>query len=280
MRVIVIGSAGMLGHKLVKAFSKNHQVLAVDKDEMDITDLEQVRSQTAEFKPSWLVNAAAFTAVDLAESQEDEAFLINAVGSRNISVASYEAGARVLYFSTDYVFDGASGSSYREWDSPAPINAYGRSKLAGEKWVRSHNPRHLIVRTSWLFGERGPNFVDKIAEAARSGKDLKVVSDQVGSPTYTSDLAELSVNLTEQKRCGTYHITNSGSCSWFELAKEIVRVLELDVTVTPVPTSHFPLPARRPSCSVLSNETARKDRIPRLRPWEEAVAAHLSQRNA
>ncbi len=278
MRVLITGAGGMLGKRLVEASSARHQTHAFTRRELDITSILAVRRKVEEVQPDWIVHAAAFTRVDEAESNP-EAFQVNALGSRNLAAAAFESGSSMLYFSTDYVFDGRSGKPFREWDPTGPLNEYGRSKLAGESFVRSLCPSHLIVRTSWLFGPDGSNFVDKIIERARNTPRLKVVGDQRGSPTYTQDLAATSLSLLERGARGTYHVTNSGDCSWFEFAQTFLRIAGLHTEVVPVSSRDFHADAERPAYSVLDNCMLKLEGLPLLRNWGEAVAAYLESRN-
>jgi len=274
-KVVVTGSAGMLGRELVAAFEGAFEVWGVDLEEMDVTSLGETRRVLEQIKPEWIVHAAAYTRVDDAERESLEAHRVNALGTRNVAAISLELGSAVLYFSTDYIFDGKSGRPYTEFDIPSPLNEYGRSKLAGELLLQHLNPRHLVVRTSWLFGPGGPNFVDTIREKALQGNPLRIVDDQCGSPTYTRDLAQMSLELVRRDLRGTYHVTNSGCCSWFELAEAIISSLEQDVPVVPISTSEFPRPATRPLFSVLENHMLQVEGIPQLRFWKEALSEHL-----
>lgn len=267
----------MLGKRLVEATSARHQTYAFTRRELDITSMRDVRGKVGEVKPDWIVHAAAFTRVNEAESNP-EAFRVNALGSRNLAAAAFENGSSMLYFSTDYVFDGRSCKPYREWDRTSPINEYGKSKLAGENFVRSLCPNHLIIRTSWLFGPDGSNFVDKIIELARGGGLLKVVNDQRGSPTYTRDLAVASLALLERGSRGVYHVTNSDDCSWHEFAQTILRIAGLHNEVAPDSTRERPAEAHRPAYSVLDNCMLKLEGRPPLRNWGEAVAAYLESR--
>ena len=275
MRIMVTGSAGMLGQQLESVFSQDHSVLAVDLEDLDITRFDQVRETVAGCQPDWILHAAAFTQVDEAETRVDEAYRVNALGTRNVAAAAHENQSVLLYYSTDYVFDGGQRHPWREWDRPSPVNEYGRSKLAGEHFVRALAPSHLIVRTSWLFGPGGANFVDKMIQRGRLGGPLRVVDDQTGSPTFTKDLAAASKQLVERNLRGIYHVTNSGHCNWYELATEVLTLAGLDIEITPVPTSDYPAAAPRPAFSVLDNFLLRIEGIPLLRSWQEAVAAYL-----
>ncbi len=275
MKIAITGATGMLGQALCKAFSK-HSVYPLSSRQPDVTSLDDVRQKLSDLKPDWILHTAAFTRVDEAESNPFEAYRVNALGARNLASAAVENGSRLVYYSTDYVFDGAQKRPYREWDPTNPLNEYGRSKLAGEFFVRSICPPHLVVRTSWLFGSKGPHFVERILQLAQEKKSLEVVSDQLGSPTFTSDLAYMTLVLVEGGKKGTYHVTNSGNCSWHELACEIVSLRGLSLQVNPIDSSAYPTLARRPANSVLENYLLELEGIPLLRSWKSALAAFLN----
>ncbi len=275
MKIAITGATGMLGQALCKAFSK-HSVYPLSSRQPDVTSLDDVRQKLSDLKPDWILHTAAFTRVDEAESNPFEAYRVNALGARNLAAAAVENGSRLVYYSTDYVFDGAQKRPYREWDPTNPLNEYGRSKLAGEFFVRSICPPHLVVRTSWLFGSKGPHFVERILQLAQERESLEVVSDQLGSPTFTSDLAYMTLVLVEGEKKGTYHVTNSGNCSWHELACEIVSLRGLSLQVNPIDSSAYPTLARRPANSVLENYLLELEGIPLLRSWKSALAAFLN----
>ena len=265
----------MLGQALCKAFAK-HSVFPLSARQPDVTSLHDVRQKVSDLKPDWILHTAAFTRVDEAESNPFEAYRVNALGARNLAAAAAENGSRLVFYSTDYVFDGTQKRPYREWDATNPLNEYGRSKLAGEILVRSICPLHLIVRTSWLFGSKGSHFVQKILQLAQEKESLEVVSDQQGSPTSTSDLAYMTLCLVEGEKIGTYHVTNSGNCSWHELACEIVSLSGLSLQVNPIESSAYSTPTRRPANSVLENYLLELEGIPLLRSWKSALAAFLN----
>lgn len=277
MKVLITGGQGMLGRALQESFSSRHQVLALGKEKLDVTDLAAARRVVTEFEPSWILHAAAFTHVDAAESETLEAYRVNALGSRNLAAVALDRGASIAYFSTDYVFDGRGDRPYREWDSTNPINHYGKSKLAGEDFVRRLCPRHLVVRTSWLFGPGGANFIGKILSLAKQRGSLNVVNDQRGSPTYTADLAETTMQLVESGARGIYHCTNGEHCSWHELAREVLRQADLRTPVHPTTSSEFRSAAPRPAFSALDNFCLKLEGRRPLRPWPEAVAAYLAE---
>ena len=275
MRVVITGARGMLGQDLAQKFSTSHDVISLSKGEMDITSEDLVRTKMRQIAPDVILHAAAFTRVDDAETNREKSFQINAQGTRNVAVAAAECQASLVYYSTDYVFSGQRSMPYQESDLPDPVNYYGFTKLQGEREIQSLCPAHLIIRTSWLFGKGGENFVCSIARAARERGELEVVEDQHGKPTWTSDLAEMSLGLVEDERRGLYHVTNSGECSWFEFAREIVSELDLPCQVRPVLTDRFHRPARRPSYSVLDNTALGRDGYPELRSWRDALRIFL-----
>jgi dTDP-4-dehydrorhamnose reductase len=278
MRIAVIGESGMLGRMLCrKVAAEGHDLCAPSLEELDITCLETTRRILREVGADWVLNAAAYTYVDKAETEPIEAYRVNALGARNVAVAAHEAGSRLLHYSTDYVFNGSSTKPYREWDATEPKGVYGLSKRAGEDFVRWHCPAHIIARTSWLFGPDGVNFVTKILERSASQKQLKVVDDQRGAPTYTADLAAMTLRLIDRELRGTYHVTNSGDCTWYDFAAEIMRIRKAPVELLAVTSAAFASAAPRPAYSVLDNFLLKLEGIPLLRSWREALAEFLEE---
>ncbi|MBI5710560.1 MAG: dTDP-4-dehydrorhamnose reductase [Candidatus Eisenbacteria bacterium] len=276
MRVLVTGAAGMLGQALLPALAAaGHEALGVDVAEADVTRLDALQRVARPFRPDWVVHLAAFTKVDDCESQPDLAFLVNGLGARNAALAAAGCGASVLAISTDYVFDGRGTRPYREYDAAAPRSVYGASKWAGERAVREVHPRHVIVRTSWLFGSGGPNFVDTVLARARTGEPLRVVDDQRGSPTLTGDLAQGLLKLMDANQPGTYHCTNSGECTWYDLAAYAVGRAGIATRLERTDTASFPRPAQRPAYSVLSNQFFEHVTGHRLPSWQDAVDRHV-----
>jgi dTDP-4-dehydrorhamnose reductase len=276
MRIVVTGADGQLGVELVPALAVQGEVVGVDIGEVDVTHPE-CADRVAALRPDWVVHAAAATDVDGCEREPERAMAVNAEGTRRVAEGCRRAGAGLLYLSTDYVFDGCKGSPYTEEDAPAPLNAYGRSKLEGERATRSLAPRWVIVRTAWLYGTHGKNFVKAILEKARDGEPLQVVDDQVGSPTYAVDLARAIALLLSRGRTGVYHVTNGGFCSWHEFAQEILRLTGADATrLRPITSAELKRPARRPAYSVLENAAWKAAGLPPLRPWREALAEMLA----
>ncbi len=276
MKVLIVGNRGMLGTDLMREFAGGHEVVGLDLPEIDITDSGRCMTLFQRILPGVVINAAALTAVDYCESHEDEALRVNADGPGNLAAAAAAVGARFIHYSTDYVFDGLKQGPYLETDETGPRSAYGRSKLRGEKNVREAMTDHVILRTAWLFGCHGKNFIRTILKAARGGQALRVVDDQRGSPTYSRDLAACTLRLARADCRGIYHATNSGNCSWYELACFAIACAGIDgVSIQPVSSAEYPLPAPRPSNSVLANEALRQEGFPRLRPWQEAVREYI-----
>jgi dTDP-4-dehydrorhamnose reductase len=280
LRWLITGAAGMLGsdlHRLLSA--RGEQVIALDRSELEITDSSAVNACIKDHSPTIIVNCAAYTAVDRAEEEEGLATAINGSAVGHLAAAANAVEALLVQVSTDFVFDGTSGRPYEVSDLPAPVSAYGRSKLLGEIRAAAAR-RHLIVRTSWLFGENGPSFVAAIRnQIARATNPLRVVSDQRGRPTYTPHLASALVRLArlEQAR-GIFHYADEGECSWYDLARAIVEESGASVDVVPVTTAEFPRPARRPAYSVLSTE--RYERVTGVAPatWREGLGEFLELR--
>lgn len=269
---LVLGGTGMLGQDLVGVIDgRAEHVVALGSADGDITDLPRLRALMAEQRPDVVVNCAAHTAVDAAETEEARAFELNATGAFNVALAAREVGARLVHVSTDYVFDGVATRPYDVDHPQAPRSAYGRTKAAGEWAVRSTYPDALVVRTAWLYGQHGPNFVSTMLKLAATRETLDVVADQLGQPTWTGDLAETIVGLIDAECPGGYfHGTSSGEGSWFDLAQETFRLAGLDAERVHRTTSDaFQRPAPRPSYSVL----ARSPRGPIIGEWRERLAA-------
>jgi dTDP-4-dehydrorhamnose reductase len=278
MRTVVFGAKGQLGRDLVARFRQEGEVLGVDLPEVDIADARAVESVCQAFHPDRVINAAAYTDVEGAEDDEAGAFRVNEAGAAHVAAAAAQRGIPVLYYSTDYVFDGTKQRPYEPDDPVAPLCGYGRSKAAGEAATRSASPRHFIVRTAWLYGPGGNNFVEKILRAAASRPNLKVVSDEVGSPTHTWDLAEATAAVFGTNCYGTYHAVNMGACSRDVFARAILRCARRDVAVAACPSSAFPTKARRPAYSVLSNARLEQRVGHQMRPWEEALESYMKRR--
>ena len=278
MRVLLMGARGMLGTDILKAWTSDELISAGSRD-ADIRDRQQVADLVARVRPDRIVLAAAYTDVDGSERNRDQALAVNAEGPRNVALAACAHNARVLYVSTDYVFDGTSDRPYEPGDPTSPLNVYGQSKAEGERNLREtmKEGQWCIARTSWLFGASGPSFPEKILKAAETRSELDVVNDQIGSPTFTRDLAVAIRGLVRQDARGVVHATNEGSCSWFEFALEILRQAGRDsVRVLPISTAQANRLARRPAYSVLSSASLHALGI-HLRPWQEALSAYLEE---
>ena len=269
MRILLTGAAGQLGRQ-IQAESRGHAIAALTRKDLDIANLDAVREAVRAHQPDLVLNAAAFNDVDRAESDPDAASLANSVGPRNLALAAAEAGAAILQVSTDYVFDGKKSTPYHEYDAPAPLSNYARSKLAGEVAVRELNPRHYIVRTAWVYEPKGNNFPKTLYFLALKHKEVKVVSDVKGSPTSAAHLARAILTLIDTGAFGTYHLAGGGpGASWFDLATHFFRELRLDTHVLPVASTEFPRPAPRPRYSVL--RTIQQPQIV-LPAWQDGVA--------
>jgi dTDP-4-dehydrorhamnose reductase len=271
MKVVVIGSKGMLGVDLVNELNKNgtFEVVAFDYSNLDITK-EVDMKQIADEKPDFLINCAAYTNVDLAETEKDKCFLVNVEGVKNLVKTCNKINSVLVQISTDYVFDG-NKESYDEEDEKNPCNYYGKTKADAENYVSFNLNKYYIIRTSWLFGKNGKNFVDTICKLANEKNELKVVNDQIGRPTYTIDLSKSLIQLLLAKKpFGIYNITNSGKCSWFEFAKKIIELTKLNCAIKSCTTFEYPRPAKRPKCSVLNN-----NKFDQMRSWELALKDYL-----
>jgi dTDP-4-dehydrorhamnose reductase len=268
----------MLGREVMAAAGRaGHEAVGLARADLDVTDREAVRRVVAAAEPDLVVNCAAYTNVDGAEADEEAATAVNGAAAGHVAAAAAAAGAPVVQPSTDYVFDGLKRSPYVESDPTAPTSAYGRSKLAGERAVAAAGERHFTVRTSWLFGVAGKNFVDTMLGLASDHSELKVVRDQVGRPTYAGHLAEALVQLaTGSDAYGVYHAAGGGEpCSWFDFATEIFRQAELPVRTVPCTTDEFPRPAPRPAYSVLGSERPAPVNLP---DWHDGLASYLAER--
>jgi dTDP-4-dehydrorhamnose reductase len=267
----------MLGKALVEVLSRDHQVSGADIEEADIRLQGESENLVSMVKPELVIHAAANTDVDGCELDEKAAYLSNGIGTRNIGLACAKVNAVCMFISTDFVFDGEKKDAYDELDDPNPINTYGRSKYMGEVLLSSVLIRHYILRTEWLYGTGGKNFVDQIIKKAREDGQLRVVTDQVGSPTNTLDLAEMIANMIKQlPPFGVYHLTNGGSCSWYEFAKAILSLVGLsDIPVNPVSQEAIGRPARRPHNSVMKNLMYELQGFTPARHWKDALVDYI-----
>jgi dTDP-4-dehydrorhamnose reductase len=270
--IIVAGARGMLGRELLALLGS--AATGLTRDEMDITSLYSVRNAISSLRPAVVINTIAYTNVDGCESNRELAFRVNGEGVRNLAAATAETGAKLVHVSSDYVFDGAKGSPYREDDPVNPLSVYGESKLAGEENARL-NPDHIIIRTQWLYGRYGYNFVETMLRLAREKEELGVVDDQVGSPTWTFDLSLVIKALIDNGCLGTYHAVNSGSCSWFDFAGSIFAEKGINIRLRPITSDELDRPARRPLFSVLDCSKLLRDTGMQLEEWRFALQKYL-----
>ncbi|SDD79376.1 dTDP-4-dehydrorhamnose reductase [Sporomusa acidovorans] len=278
MKILVTGANGQLGCEVAKQ-GREQELVLTDCDTLNITDGIAVAKCMRDIKPDAVIHCAAYTNVDGAETDEDAAFRVNVVGAQNLAAGCLETGARMVYVSTDYVFDGTGRKAYREFDMVNPQTVYGRTKWQGEEMVRQILSRHYIVRTAWLYGE-GNNFVRTMLRLANEQNTLRVVNDQIGSPTSTVDLATVIFKLLQTDGYGTYHATCQGHCSWYDFACEIFRQAGKQVKVEPVTTAEFPRPAKRPAYSVLDNYMLRMTIGDPVRGWQEALQVYLKNHSS
>lgn len=274
MRILVTGANGQLGREISRQ-GTTHELILTNRHSLDISDGKAVRDCFRATKPQAVIHCAAYTNVDGAESDEDGAFRANVVGAQNMASGCLETGARLVYISTDYVFDGLQTTPYREFDATNPQTVYGCTKWQGEQMVRQILGRHYILRTAWLYGD-GKNFVKTMLKLAKDWGKIRVVNDQIGTPTSTQDLAAAVFRVLDSDSYGTYHATCQGQCSWYDFACEIFRLTNQAVNVIPVTTAEFPRPARRPAHSVLDNYMLRMAVGDPMRSWQEALASYLS----
>lgn len=284
MKVLVTGANGQLGRDVIVLLEKEgHSVLACTRDELDITDQLECNHVISTHHPEVVIHCAAYTAVDAAETDVDGAYQVNAIGTRNIAVAAEQTGAKLIYISTDYVFDGTSDVPYQEYDNTNPQSIYGKSKRAGEVLVQSLSSRWFIVRTSWVYGIYGNNFVKTMLKLGQEKPKLQVVHDQKGSPTYTVDLAHFLLELMSTEKYGVYHASNSGACTWYEFTQAIFEEARLfpgfhiQAEVDPCATDQFPRPAPRPRNSVMEHLSIRTNDLNDLRPWREGLRDFLEE---
>jgi dTDP-4-dehydrorhamnose reductase len=289
MKILITGDKGQLGTELKRVLSrgrselgnlpaelKSSQVAGFDIDGLDIANQDAVNAFVGDLKPEAIINCAAYTNVDRCESDADAAMKANAVGPRNLAVAAEEVGAKLIHISTDYVFSGDDLAPQIEWNIPNPQSIYGYSKLLGEQYVRQFCRRSFVVRTAWLYGYTGNNFVKTILKAARETGKVKVVNDQRGNPTNAADLAHHLLKLAATEGYGLYHCTNNGECSRYEFASEFLRLSGLEYTITPCTTAEYPHPARRPAYSSLDNRMLCVTVGDEMRSWQEAIASYMN----
>jgi dTDP-4-dehydrorhamnose reductase len=278
VKLLVTGAGGMLGRDvMLAAGNAGHEVIGFGHTELDIADEAAVGAKIEAERPDVVINCAAWTDVDGAEEAEEAATRVNGAGAGSVAAAAASVGASVVYVGSDYVFDGGKGEPYVETDQTAPLSAYGRSKLAGEEATRAANKRHFIVRSAWLFGAGGPNFVETMLRLAADHGEVLVVRDQVGSPTYTWHLAYGIVRLIEGVEFGIHHMAAAGACSWYEFAREIFEQARIECKVMSATTEMLGRPAPRPAYSALRSQREHAIELP---AWQDGLAAYLSQRRA
>ena len=278
MRIIITGANGQLGLELSKQLSRNkeYEVICTDIEELNIVDINSVNKVISKYKPDVVINCAAHTAVDLCETDIENAYKINAIGPRNLAIACEKVNAKFVQVSTDYVFDGNIDRPYREDDNTCPNSIYGSSKLMGEKFTKEFCSRHFIVRTAWLYGE-GNNFVRTMLKLSETNKEINVVNDQFGSPTSTVDLAKAIIELIHTEHYGTYHGTCEGKCSWYDFAQKIFEIRNIDIKVNPVTSEEYKRTAPRPTYSVLDNFMLKLVGLNSFRNWEDALIEYLNE---
>lgn len=276
MKVLITGSNGQLGLELFKQLHviSSYDVIKTDRENLNILDFKSVNDAITRENPDIVINCAAHTAVDLCENDIENAYKINALGPRNLAIACEKIGSKFVQVSTDYVFDGSGKRPYREDDMTCPNSIYGTSKLMGEKFTKEFCSKYFIVRTAWLYGD-GNNFVKTMLKLSETNNELNVVDDQVGSPTSTVDLAKAIIELMNTEYYGTYHGTCEGQCSWYDFAKKIFELKNIDIKVNPVTSEEFKRPAPRPAYSVLDNFMFKLVGLNSFRDWKESLAEYL-----
>lgn len=281
MKVVVTGVGGQLGYDVVKELSaRGHEAIGIDIAELDITDAHAVSAYFDTVRPDALIHCAAYTATDKAEDEPEVCRKVNADGTKNLALACSATGAKMLYISTDYVFDGKGDTPFRVDDKIAPLSVYGKTKYEGEVHVREILDKYFVIRISWVFGINGKNFIRTMLRLAEDRDTVSVVCDQIGSPTYTKDLAPLLCDMAQSDKYGTYHATNEGYCSWFELARETFSAAGLDMKVEPITSDKFPAKIKRPENSRLDKSTLDENGFSRLPDWKDAVRRYVAELKA
>lgn len=285
MKILITGGRGQLSYDLMRTLT-NHEVFALTHTECDVTNMASVKGAFARYRPEAVINTAAYVRVDDCEDHRDEAYLVNALGARNVAVVSEAYGVKLVHISTDYIFGGGKRENtipYNEFDDAISLSVYGRSKLAGERLVQGLCRKYFIIRASGLFGVagssgKGGNFVETMLRLAKERPELKVVSDQVFSPTYTRDLARKIAEIIKTAYYGIFHVTNRGFCSWYDFTKEIMNQCGFKIPVYPITTAEYPQKAKRPPYSVLDNYQLKLLRMDDMPAWQDALKAYLAVR--
>ncbi len=291
MKILITGAKGQLGNEIIDIINsgsaeigsiseniKNSKIIALDINELDITKLDDVRNIIGKYNPDVVINCAAATNVDNCESNEDVAFKINALGPRNLAIISEEIGAKLVQVSTDYVFSGEGNSPLKEYELTAPTSVYGKTKLLGEKYVSEFSSKYFIVRTAWLYGYIGHNFVYTMMRVGKEKESINVVNDQRGNPTHANDLAYHILKLIETDEYGVYHCTGKGECTWYDFAKKIMELNKLNCKVNPCTSNEYKTPAKRPAYSSLDNMMLRNTVGDEMREWDEALRSFVKNR--
>ena len=289
MKIVITGAKGQLGSQFIQIIKQGKseigpisqvyeqsQVIGIDIEELDITDIQAVREFMMLERPDMIINPAAYTNVDACESEEDMAYKVNAIGPRNLAIVAEEIGAKLIHISTDYVFEGNGAVPYREYDQIGPLTVYGKTKLAGEEFVKQLCKKHFIVRTAWLYGYNGHNFVKTILKLASEREEIDVVDDQRGNPTSAEDVAHHVLKMALTEEYGTYYCTNTGECSWYDFATKIVEYAQLKCVVKPTTSDKFIRPAKRPAFSSLDNMMLRVTVGDEMRTWEKALEHYIN----
>lgn len=278
MKVLVTGANGQLGYDVVKELQKqNIECYGAVRKDFDIVDFEATEKFITNYKPDVVIHCAAYTSVDKAEDEQGLCYLVNASATENIAGICKKINAKMLYISTDYVFDGTKNGFYEVDDKPNPINVYGKTKLLGEQAVQKILDKYFIVRISWVFGKHGNNFVKTMLHLGKERKEINVIADQYGSPTYTIDLAPLLVEMIQTEKYGIYHATNKGVCTWAEFAEEIFTIVGMDVKVNHITTAEYPTRAQRPMNSRLSKKSLQINNFKYLKLWNDALRQFLNR---
>lgn len=278
MKVLVTGANGQLGYDLIKELNKrNIENIGVDKNDFDITNQGETENFILNCKPDAIIHCAAYTNVNKAEDEKDLCYKINVDGTKNIASACKKIDAKMIYISTDYIFDGKKNSPYEIDDNPNPLNFYGKTKLDGENVIKNSLEKYFIVRISWVFGKNGNNFVKTMLNLSQTQNELNIVSDQIGSPTYTVDLSKILCDMVLTDKYGIYHATNENYCSWYEFAQEIFKISDIKIKLNPVETKNFPSKAKRALNSRLSKKKLPESNFSKLPTWQNALARFLKE---
>lgn len=275
MKILVIGANGQLGREIQRQFWDKYTLHLYDVDTLDITDINAVEQEVINVKPAVLINAAAYTNVEKAEEDCDNAFKVNAIGAENLAIICKKYDVKLVHISTDYVFDGTKDAPYNEFDHHNPVSVYGKSKSWGEKLIQQVGGKYFILRTSWLYGD-GNNFVRTMLRLSKEKNEIAVVGDQYGTPTYTKDLCWVIEKLIHTDFYGIYHASNEGNCSWCEFAKEIMTIAERKIIIKSITTEEYPMKAQRPMCSIMENTLLKLRGFNVMRSWQEALIDYLN----